>query len=150
MGVRVSICRNHAQAYLPLVGQVGGNSKNKIKQKKVVTYNEQLHTVHVVRGPFGSVLLAQPMISESISAPGTLYADKFTQEQRDSVRFFRADKVRTLLTKKTRIVFPNIRGCAIDPLQLAFSAQKSTWNPQKRNELHLYIRGILSKFPALT
>ena len=46
----------------------------------------------------------------------------------------------------TRIVFPNIPGCSIDPLHLAFSEEQSTWKLQKPNELHWYIRRILSKF----
>ena len=128
----------------PLVGQAPSNCSNKIKQKQAVPYNEQLHTVHIVRGSCGSALLAHPMMSESISADGPLYASTFTETQRDSVRFFCADKVGHLLTKMTRAVFPNIRGCALDPLHLAFATETI----QKPNELNWNIRRIMSKFDA--
>ena len=84
------------------------------------------------------------MMSESISAAGSLYAAKFTDAQRDPVRFFCADKVGHLLTKMTRGVFPNIRGCALDPLHLAFATETL----QEPNELNWDIRGILAKFAA--
>ena len=86
----------------PIVGQVGSNCTNKIKQKQAAPYNEQLHTVHVVRGSCGSVLLVHPMMSGSISSDGSLYDAKFTGAQTDSVRFCCAGKVGHLLTKNDK------------------------------------------------
>ena len=107
----------------PLVGQGGSNCKNEIKQRQSAPYNEQLRTVHVFRGSCGSVLLVHPMMSESISDDGPLYFSKFADAKRDYVRFFCADKVGHLLTKMTRAVFPNIRGCALGPPHLAFATE---------------------------
>ena len=50
----------------PLVDHVGSNYRKKINQKQSTPFNEQLRTVHVVRGSCGSVLLFHPMLSESI------------------------------------------------------------------------------------
>ena len=130
-----------------LVGKVGGISKRSTKLNQAVPYAEQLRGIHIVRGSSGSVLLINPMISESISDAGALYRDRFTSRQRNAARYFAADKVGPLLCRTTRDVFHKIRGCALDPLRLAFDAEQSTWGPKKKNSPHWEIRRILSKFP---
>ena len=130
----------------PLVGQIGQNTKMSRKKLQAVPFQDQLHAIHVVRGSSGSVLLINPMFSESLQAAAVLYTDRFSMEQRSAVRFFVADKVGPLLRETTKTVFPKIRCCALDPLHLAFATEQSTWKINKTNELHWNIRRILAKF----
>ena len=92
-----------------LIGKVGGNNQRSTKSKQAVQYADPLHGIHIVRWSSGSVLLVNPMLSESISGAGNLYRERFTAHRRNAARYFVADKVGPLLCRATRSVFPKIK-----------------------------------------
>ena len=110
----------------PLIWQVWGYNKSSTKLEQAVPYAEKMRGVHIVRVPSGSVVLVNPMISASISADASLYRDRFTTRRRNAARYFAADKVGASVCWATSSVSPEIRGCALGPLQLDFSEEQST------------------------
>ena len=96
----------------PLVGQLRHNKRKKEKRDQAIPYAPQLHAARVVRGASGSVLLAEPIISENIPPAGVLYDQKFSDRRRGAVRYPSADTVNSLIEATMRNVFPNLRRCA--------------------------------------
>ena len=129
---------------LPLLGQAGHNRMKKKKLSQAVPYVEQLHAVHIVRGSRGSVLLVEPMFSENIEATAIVYMGKFSTTMRDSVRYLCADKTNIFLQAMMRQVFRNLRGCALDPMHLAFALEAASWG--KKTDISTYVRKIIAKF----
>ena len=77
-------------------------------------------------------------------ATAAVYAKNFTEEQRKSVAFMSTDKTNGLLVATMRQVFPNLRGCALDPVHLAMAVEQPTW--ERRNKLSCKLRRIICKF----
>ena len=75
----------------PLVGQLRRNRRKKENRDQERPYSQQLHAVQVVRGAPCSVLLAGPMFSGYVPAAGALYAQKFSDRQRNEVLHSTAD-----------------------------------------------------------
>ena len=73
-----------------------------------------------------------------------MYAKRFTEQQRSSVKFIPADKTSGLLVATMRQVFPELIGCALDPVHLAMAVEQPTW--EKRNRISCALRSIMAKF----
>ena len=73
-----------------------------------------------------------------------MYAKRFTEQQRISVRFISADKTSGLLVATMRQVFPGLIGCALDPVHLAMAVEQPAWG--KRNRISCALRPIMAKF----
>ena len=100
---------SNAKPTFPLVSQVWKSTKRSGKKSQAPPYQDQLNAIHVARGPIASVLLINPMFSESIPAAAVLYMGRFNLNRRNSVLFFVADVVGPPLRETTQRVFPNIR-----------------------------------------
>ena len=132
----------------PLVGQGSHNMPERAKREQAVPYSEQIHAIHVARGASGAVLCAEPMFSEKLSPIFNHYRDNFTDEQKGAVRYITSDKVSAEMCVLAREVFPNFRGCALDPLHIVFTVEQATW--ERKSDLSAGLRRIMSKFsPAI-
>ena len=58
--------------------------------------------------------------------------------------FIVSDKTIAELVLLRRETFPNFRGCALDPLHIAFSVEQATW--ERKSELSVHLRRIMAKF----
>ena len=103
--------------------------------------------MNVARGTSGSILLVEPMFSENVVAAGLAYKEMLTSEQRSAVKFFCSDTINPLVCATTHCVFPNLQGCALDPMHLVFAVERET--REKRTKLSSSIRAIVCKFNDL-
>ena len=137
-------CRHHSEAHTASSRESAPWQDEKKKLAHSSPYVEQLHSVHIVRGSRGSVLLAEPMFSENIEATDIVYMGKFNNLMRNSARYFCADKTNIFLHAMMIQVFRNPRGCALDPTHLAFAVDAASWG--KKTDISTHVRRILSKF----
>ena len=133
-----------AKHTLPLIGQVNRNKLKKLKRNQASPYADPYRAVNIVRGATGAPLLIGPMFSESVDATGVLYADKFTLNQREAVKYMALDRTNALVVSTMRKVFPSLKGCALGPMHIAMAVEVPTW--ERKNALSTRLQKIVAKF----
>ena len=113
-----------AQPTFPIVGQVGRDRKKSRQKSHAAPRPQKLHAAHIDRGPFGPILLADPMFSVNFVSDGLVYKDQLAGEQRRSVGFFCADTVSAPVCSIVCIVLPNLQRCALIPTHLAAAVER--------------------------
>ena len=72
-----------------------------------------------------------------------MYVKRFTEKQRNGVKFISTDKKSGLLVATMRQVLPGLIGRALDPVHLSMAVEQPTW--EKRNRITRAPRSILAK-----